>query len=132
MVLGIFEISKLPWVYLQICSKRWVYLEFSLKINTSIVQDIIGDMFFHPDDHGSISHQRAIDLFTRRPSEDEFTIAIKKPIEFYITVDFISHGLSFWQVEGTFDSLCKRRKLSLTMYRKNVSNVVQMVCAINL
>ena len=102
------------------------------KINPSIVQEIIGDMFFHPDDHGGISRERAIQLFTRQTTENEFTITIKKSTEFYIAVDFISHGLSFRQVENTFDSLRKRRKLSSTMYRENVSNIARIVCAVNL
>ena len=47
-------------------------------------------MFFHPDDHGGISQQRAIQLFTRQTTENEFTITIKKST---VAVDFISHGL---------------------------------------
>ena len=35
------------------------------KINPSIVQEIIGDMFFHPDDHGSISWERACPCCSR-------------------------------------------------------------------
>ena len=71
-------------------------------------------------------------LFTCQTTENEFTITIKKSTEFYIAVDFISHGLSFRQVENTFDSLRKRRKLSSTMYRENVSNIARIVCAVNL
>jgi hypothetical protein len=102
------------------------------KVNPSIVEEIIGDMFFHPDDHGGISQQRALQLFTRQTPENEFTITIKKPTEFYIAVDFISHGLSFRQVENAFESLRKRRKLISPMYREKISNVARIVCAVNL
>src|SRR5205814_10561100 len=88
--------------------------------------------FFHPDDHSGISREVAIQLFTRQKTENEFTITIKKSTEFYIAVDFISHGLSFRQVENTFDSLRKRRKLSSTMYREYVTNIARIVRAINL
>ena len=40
-------------------------------------------MFFHPDDHGGISQQRAIQFFTRQTTENKFTITIKKSMEFY-------------------------------------------------
>ena len=89
-------------------------------------------MFFHPDDHGGISPEWAIQLFMHQTTENEFTITIKKSTEFYIAVDFISHGLTFRQVENTFDSLRKRRKLSSTMYRENVSNIARIVCVVNL
>lgn len=101
-------------------------------IDYSIVQEIIGDMFFHPDDHGGVTQQRAIGLFKRKTTEADFTITIKKPSEFYLTVDFISHGLSFRQVQAVLDSLHKRRKISSIIYRENISNIARIVCALNL
>ena len=96
------------------------------KINPSIVQEIIGDMFFHLDDHGGISRERAIQLFTRQTTENEFTITIKKSTEFYIAVDFISHGLSFRQVENTFDSVADN-----LLYNRRINFKYKRVFAIS-
>ena len=90
--------------------KALLCLELTLR-----VQEIIGDMFFHPDDHGSISRQWAIQLFMRQTTKNEVTIMIKKSMEFYMAIDFISHSFSFraefpgvcWEYYGFVNVCCR-------------------------
>ena len=72
------------------------------SISSSIIEKIIRDMFFHPDDHGSITHERALNLFTPKNDGDEYTVTIKNPLQFHLVVEYLGKGLSFRQVEEVF------------------------------
>jgi hypothetical protein len=55
------------------------------------------DVFFHPDDHGDISHSRTLSLFKPVESESgqaEYEVVIKNPLQFHLAVDYLARGLS--------------------------------------
>lgn len=53
----------------------------------AIVDKIIGDIFFHPDDQNGITYKNAMQLFHSN-SEDEniYTVTIKYPMQFHLIV----------------------------------------------
>ena len=65
-------------------------------INASIVDTLIGDMFFHPDDHGEVTQKTALNLFQRKESNYEVTIS--NPMQFQLIVSKIAKGVSFRQI----------------------------------
>jgi hypothetical protein len=48
------------------------------NINAAIVEKVISDMFFHPDEKGSISRAHTMKLFT--PNDHNYTVTIKNPL----------------------------------------------------
>jgi len=72
------------------------------SIGSSIVEKVIGDMFFHPDNHGGITQKRALNLFTSNADGDRYTVTIKNPLQFHLVVEYLGKGLSFRQVEEVF------------------------------
>jgi len=48
-----------------------------IDINASIVDILIGDMFFHPDNQGGVTWKTALKLFTRKG--DNYQITISNP-----------------------------------------------------
>ena len=46
------------------------------KINSAIVDIIIGDMFFHSDDHDGLSHGNALKLFQRNTENGMILILV--------------------------------------------------------
>src|SRR5438046_5618782 len=69
------------------------------SISSSIVEKVIGDMFFHPDDHGGITQEHTLNLFTSNSDSDGYTVMIKNPLQFHLIVGYLAKGLSFGQVE---------------------------------
>jgi hypothetical protein len=69
-----------------------------LNIKASIIDVIIGDLFFHPDDHGGVTQQRALQIFDRKG--DEYQVIIKNPMQFHLMMSQISRGSSFRLIEG--------------------------------
>jgi len=72
----------------------------ALKINIhpSIVDILISDMFFHPDDQGRVTQQAALKLFSRKG--DYYEVTISNPLQFDLIVSHIARGISFRQCEG--------------------------------
>ena len=56
------------------------------NIDASIVDTIIGDMFFHPDQFGSGSHVNAMKLFKRNTIHDDYTVTITNLMQFQLAV----------------------------------------------
>ena len=67
----------------------------ALKINIhpSIVDILISDMFFHPDDQGGVTQQTALKLFSRKG--DYYEVTISNPLQFDLVVSHIVRGISF-------------------------------------
>ena len=84
------------------------------RISSSIVEKIIGDIFFHPDDHGGITQERALNLFTPN-ADDGYTVTIKNPLQFHLVIGYLAKGLSFRQVEEVF--LTTKRLTGMTSLR---------------
>src|SRR5436190_19925056 len=70
-------------------------------INSRIVEVLIGDMFFHPDDHGGTTQRAALKLFIKK--EDHYEVCLSNPTQFKLIVAYIARGISFRQCEGLLD-----------------------------
>ena len=69
-----------------------------ININTSIVDILISDMFFHPDDQGGVTQKTALKLFVRK--EDCYQVTVSNPLQFQLVVAYIAKGVSFRQCES--------------------------------
>jgi len=114
------------------------------KINSLIVETVIGDMFFHPDDHDGITRTQALKSFI--PCSDPnihdddsetrsyYTVAIKNPLQFQLIIAYLASGLSFRQAENV---LTKTKKLTGNAQLGSISDAIVanfacIVCALNL
>src|SRR5439155_20310803 len=61
------------------------------NIGSLIVEKVIGKMFFHPDDQGGITHERALKLFTSNDDGDRYTVTIKNPLQFHLAVQYLAN-----------------------------------------
>src|SRR5437667_10425334 len=64
------------------------------KVNAAIVEKIIGEMLFHPDEQEGTSHAEALKLFTLNEDRN-YTVTIKNPLQFQLIVYYLVAGLSF-------------------------------------
>lgn len=103
-------------------------------IDAPIVDIIIGNMFFHPDDFGTSSHVNVMKLFKRNTtSYNDYTVTITNPMQFQLSVGFISAGLSFRQVDSVLDTTKRLTRLAVGCVNGlDVTNYARAVCAINL
>ena len=92
--------SKVPFEYILLPHIDSGSTATSLKFNIhlSIIDILISDMFFHPDDQGGVTQQAALKLFSRK--EDHYEVTISNPVQFDLVVAYIARGVSFRQCEG--------------------------------
>ena len=104
------------------------------NFSASIVDTIIDDMFFHPDEHGGISYVKALNLFKRNMGNTDYTVIIKNPMQFHLVIDYFGAGLSFHQVNNVIQTTKKHTNLTTIGFINEigVANYARMVCAINL
>ena len=70
------------------------------SINACIVDKIIGNIFFHPDDQNGVTHRNVMQLFHPDPeAEDIYLVTIKYPMQFHLIVSWLACGISFRQAE---------------------------------
>ena len=112
--------------------KQTSHLTF--EITAPIVDIIIGEMFFHPNDHGSVSHTRALRLFISVKHESKYLVVVKNPLQFQLIVDYIGADLSFRQAQSVLQFTKQRTNLTElgSVNQEIVSNFARVVCAINL
>ena len=90
------------------------------KVDALIVESIIGNLFFHPDDHGGISQTNALKLF--KPNiGNSYTVTLMNPLQFRLAVDQIAIGLSFRQVAAVLISLKHHTGLILFQFTKLIN-----------
>ena len=70
------------------------------KIDAPIVDTIIGNLFFHPDDHEGLSQVKVLKLFKSNTNFNEYTITLTNLLQFELAIDQITISLSFQQVEA--------------------------------
>jgi hypothetical protein len=104
-------------------------------IDAPIVDKIIGEMFFHPDDQDGITRARALKLFDPQTEDPNvYSVTIKYPMQFSLIVSWLARGVSFRQAQDIF--LSTRRITGAmelgTINDTGVSNYARVVCAINL
>jgi len=96
-----------------------------VRIN-SIVDVIIGDLLFHPEDHEGVTHQRAMRLFERSlSSEGEvigYTTTIKNQKRFILLVGLIARGTSFRMAADILQLV--RDETGLSVYGGSTSTLV--------
>lgn len=83
-------------------------------LNLDIVEVIIAQQLFHPEDANGASHERAMASFKRNmyASEDvgssnrvsEYTVTISNPLQFRMVVRFMASGISFRQCCSVLES----------------------------
>ena len=87
-----------------------IFLTFN--IDAPIVDIIIGEMFFHPNDHADMSHMNALSLFKWNNDMDGYKVIRDNSLQFGLIVDLIAAGLSFRQVESTLNAFKARTGLA--------------------
>lgn len=99
------------------------------------MEDIIGDMFFHPEDQECLTRERLLNLFQISNQYSKYTATFKKTAsQFLNVVDCIAQCLSFRQVQGITTSNEKRFGLinkSITSDTED-SNIARQIGAIYL
>ena len=76
-------------------------------VNKNIVDVIVGEMFFHPDDlNKEITKEQALAIFEDMSAEEEtaedsdltmdhYPIVIKNPVQFNLVIGFVSRRTQF-------------------------------------
>ena len=114
-------------------------------IDASIVEKVIGEMFFHSDEYEGISliifinykgvsQAIALKLFVKDLNGPNYTITIKKPMQFRLAVKFLAIGVSFRQVEALILATKEETgviKLS-GLNDTGVANYARVVCGMSL
>lgn len=72
--------------------------QLQFNISASIVESIIGEMFFHPDDHGGVTQKSALKLFQKQANSEDYSVIISNPMQFQLAVSHIARGSSFRQI----------------------------------
>ena len=104
-------------------------------IDSLIVNKIISDLFFHPDDQDGTSHAHAMKLFEPYPTDNNvYMITIKYPMQFSLIICWLARGISFRQAEDMFlDTKRITGKVELGhLSDTDILNYARVVCAINL
>jgi hypothetical protein len=115
-----------------------------IRINAAIVNVIIGELLWDPEDIDGETHSRMMRSFedfagdTEELQEgegvDRFCIVIKNPVQFSLTVDYLSVGCSFRQAARIMISTKERTGLAAigTCSDLTVAKYARYACAINL
>ena len=98
---------------------RW-HGTLRFKVDAPIVESIIGNLFFHPDDYGGVSQTNALKLFKPNIS-NSYTVTLMNPLQFRLAVDQIAIGLSFRQVAAVLISLKHHTGLILFQFTKLIN-----------
>jgi hypothetical protein len=61
-------------------------------IDSNIIDIIIGDMLFHPDDHNGITQANALKLFEKTPSGN-YEVNIANSMQFRLVIRMIARGI---------------------------------------
>ena len=103
-------------------------------IDASIVDKIIGDMFFHPDTQDGISHTTAMKLFKLDDAGNMYTVTIKNLMQFHLIICWLSCDVSFCQAaDMLMDAKQVTENAELgSINDTGVSNYARVVCTINL
>jgi hypothetical protein len=77
-------------------------LEYTIR--APIIEVIIGDMFFHPDDQGGTAQTTALQLFKRIDDDEPYEVTIANPTQFRLVVEWVAAGVSFRQCAAVLAS----------------------------
>jgi hypothetical protein len=110
-------------------------------INGPIVETVVGDLLFHPDDVQSVTRERALQQFKKLDAIDSenaeecqsnlYEVVIKTPRRFNLCIEFVACGASFLMASRLMT--CTRAESGLGVYGGCsdvvASNYVRFVCA---
>lgn len=107
-------------------------LEF--VISSPIVESIIGDLLFHPDDVAQQSDRRQRALAIFKPDEGCYRVTERNPSRFRLAVRFLARGASFRMLAGLLDDV--KEETEIGRFRGCTEEVAarcaRIVCAISL
>lgn len=77
------------------------------NIQAPIIDVLIGDMFFHPDDQGETTQKNALKLFKRVDGriDRDYEVVLLNPDQFKLVVANVSGGVSFRQCVRIHDDI---------------------------
>jgi hypothetical protein len=106
-----------------------------MHLSSTNKSQIIGEMFFYPNEQDGITRARALNLFNAEPDNPNvYSVTIKYPMQFSLIVSWLARGVSFRQAQDMF--LSTQRITGVVelgaINDTGVSNYVRVVCAINL
>ena len=108
------------------------------NVKTTIVEVVIGGLFFNPEEQGGFSQTRALSLFEPEKDENQtllsYSVTIKNALQFRLVAKYLSHGLSFSQVSNVLlatKELTGVGKIGSVSHGK-VSDFARVVVAVNL
>ncbi len=104
-----------------------------------VVDVLIGDLFFDTEDEGGITKARALDLFKPVITNDmdlpsSYAVKVTNPLQFHLSIKYLSHGLSFRQVAAVINStkdITGLTKLGC-MTDTKISGYARVLTAVNL
>src|SRR5579862_132902 len=105
--LAFFDIKKVPFnnTMLPHINTSLNIMPLIFLINLLIIDVLIGNMFFYPDDHGKTTQKTALKLFIRK--ENRYEVKISNSTQFHLIVAYIARGISFRQCEGLLNDTRK-------------------------
>ena len=105
---------------------------FTFDIDAAIVNIIISDMFFHPDD-ADTSRVKALKLFERNDTSG-YRVTRNNSLQFGLIVDLIAADLSFRQVELTLNAFKARTGFAKIgcINDTGIVNNARVLCGINM
>jgi hypothetical protein len=89
----------------------------TFKIDQLIVDVLIGDLFFHPDDHGGTTQAAALKLFKVVDSgldDDYYETYIPNAEQFRMVILNLSRGMSFRQCVGNHEHIKENMGITVT------------------
>ena len=137
-----FEDADVPFVNTLHAHKDQDLDHIRVLVNAPIVETIVGDLLFHPDDVAGVTHERALSQFKKLEEVDPRTgangherdlyeVVIKTPRRFHLCIDFVSCGASFRMASRLMD--CTRAESGIAAYGGCsdvvASNYTRFVCA---
>jgi hypothetical protein len=104
-----------------------VAMPLELKIQSPIVDILIGKMFFHPDDQGGTTQKNALKLFKHidggidgEIDRDHYEVVVSNREQFSLVVRHLSRGMSFRQCVNIHDDT--KAVLGITFKTRKLSN----------
>ncbi|RLN94797.1 hypothetical protein BBJ28_00016514 [Nothophytophthora sp. Chile5] len=107
--------------------------KLTIRVGAAIVDNLIGDLLFHPDEADSVTHKRALSLFT--PTDGGgYEVVIKTPKRFSLLVGTVALGSSFRMAVRIVQLVRDETEMSVYSGCTDAlaSNYIRVVCATSL
>ena len=136
-----FVDHSVPWVETMTAHFEGGALQY--LISKSIVEVIIGELLFHPDDVEGVTHSRALSHFKLRSVEnasdddlqrDEYVVIVKTPQRFLLCIRYMGCGAAFRLASRLLQATQEQTGLSYLGGCSDImaSNYSRIACAVSL